>query len=70
MKKGDLVRWAKTRQIGVVIDMFGDLDPKNPWVQVVFQGPSQTTQWCKKDALVVIKAGGAVSDPSLYDADI
>jgi len=65
MKKGDLVRWAKTSQIGVVIDMFGDLDPENPWVQVVFHGKSQHTQWCKKDALVVIKKGGAVSDPSL-----
>ena len=69
MKKGDLVRWAKTSQIGVVIDMFGDLDPENPWVQVVFHGKNQHTQWCKKDSLVVIKKEGAVSDPSL-GADI
>jgi len=49
--------------------MFGDLDPENPWVQVVFHGKNQHTQWCKKDSLVVIKKEGAVSDPSL-GADI
>ena len=65
MIKGDLVRWAKTNQIGVVVDMFGDLDPDNPWVQVVFHGKNQHTQWCKKDSLVVIKKKGPFPTPSL-----
>jgi len=48
MKVGDLVRWAKTDQIGIVLDIFGDLDPQDPWIRVVFQkGDQQTFQWCK-----------------------
>ena len=37
MKVGDLVRWSKTDQIGIALDIFGDLDPADPWVRVVFQ---------------------------------
>ena len=66
MKVGDLVRWAKTDQIGIVLDIFGDLDPQDPWIRVVFQkGDQQTFQWCKISNLEVIKKEGAVSDPSL-----
>lgn len=68
MKVGDLVRWNKTSQIGIVLDMFGDLDPDNPWVQVMFQGGSNSTQWCKKDSLVIINKGEAVSDLSFIGA--
>ena len=65
MKVGDLVRWSKTSQIGIVIDIFGDLDPVDPWIRVVFQkGELQTFQWCKQSSLSIIKKGEAVSDPS------
>ena len=66
MKVGDLVRWSKTDQIGIVLDIFGDLDPDDPWVRVMFQrADQQTFQWCKISNLQVIKKEGAVSDPSL-----
>jgi hypothetical protein len=53
-------------QIGIVLDIFGDLDPQDPWIRVVFQkGDQQTFQWCKITNLEVIKKEGAVSDPSL-----
>ena len=56
MKVGDLVRWSKTDQIGIVLDIFGDLDPDDPWVRVMFQkGDKQTFQWCKLSSLELIK---------------
>ncbi len=65
MKVGDLVRWSKTDQIGIVLDIFGDLDPDDPWVRVMFQRTDQQTfQWCKISSLDPIKKEGAVSDPS------
>jgi rRNA processing protein Gar1 len=65
MKVGDLVRWSKTSQIGIIIDIFGDLDPVDPWIRVVFQkGELQTFQWCKQSSLKVIKKEGAETDPS------
>jgi len=66
MKVGDLVRWSKTDQIGIVLDIFGDLDPDDPWVRVMFQRTDQQTfQWCKISSLDPIKKGGAETDPSL-----
>jgi len=56
MKVGDLVRWSKTDQIGIVLDIFGDLDPDDPWVRVMFQRTDQQTfQWCKISSLDPIK---------------
>lgn len=64
MKVGDLVRWAKTDQIGIVLDIFGDLDPQDPWIRVVFQkGDQQTFQWCKITSLVPIKKKGPKPTP-------
>ena len=65
MKVGDLVRWSKTSQIGIIIDIFGDLDPVDPWIRVVFQkGDQQTFQWCKQTSLSVIKKRGSKPTPS------
>ena len=64
MEVGDLVRWSKTDQIGIVLDIFGDLDPEDPWVRVMFQKENlQTFQWCKISSLEPIKKEGAVTDP-------
>ena len=64
MKVGDLVRWAKTDQIGIVLDIFGDLDPDDPWARVMFQRDQlQTFQWCKMSSLKPIKKEGAETDP-------
>ena len=57
MKVGDLVQIEKHGAIGIVTDIFDDLDPKNPWVRVAFTHPHQTYQWCKQSGLQVIKEG-------------
>jgi len=65
MEVGDLVRWFKTNQIGIILDIFGDLDPEDPWVRVMFQKENQQTfQWCKISSLEPIKKEGAETDPS------
>ena len=65
MEVGDLVRWFKTDQIGIILDIFGDLDPEDPWVRVMFQKENQQTfQWCKISSLKPIKKEGAETDPS------
>ena len=64
MKIGDLVAWKQTEQIGVVLDIFGDLDPENPWYRVAFNQDNTTTfQWCKESSLSLIKKEGAKTDP-------
>ena len=67
MKIGDLVRIYKHGAIGVVTEIFDDLNPKDPWIRVVFTHPSHTHQWCKESGLEVIKEGGH-KDPPREDA--
>lgn len=67
IKYGDLVRSGPLNSIGVVVDIFGDLDPKNPWIKVHFTHPSQGYHWCKIETLTLIeKKGGDQNDPPLY----
>ena len=40
--------------MGVVIEIFSDLDPKNPWVRVLFTHPKETYQWCKLSGLEIL----------------
>ena len=69
MKHGDLVKSARLNSIGIVLEIFGDLDPGNPWVRVRFTHPKESDQWCKEDTLVVIQKGeGGLVDPLLYGA--
>ncbi len=64
MAVGDLVRWSKTNLIGIVVEIFGDLDPDNPWIRVMFRkGSNQTARWCKLTALELIQKEGAKIDP-------
>ena len=39
MKPGDLVTDKKRMRIGIVIEIFGDLDPNNPWIRVRWTAP-------------------------------
>jgi hypothetical protein len=55
MKQGDLVKSLKFNSMGVVVEIFSDLDPKNPWVRVLFTHPSETYQWCKLSGLELLK---------------
>ncbi len=68
MKPGDLVRADRFNAIGIVADIFGDLDPDNPWVRVVFTHPVQTYRWCKANSLVLINKKGS-HDGSLSVVD-
>lgn len=47
MKPGDLVTDKKHSRIGIVTEVFGDLDPSNPWVRVRWTAPFSGSEWCK-----------------------
>tara|TARA_R100000664_G_C2743019_1_gene131218 strand:- start:460 stop:684 length:225 start_codon:yes stop_codon:yes gene_type:complete len=55
--KGDLVKVVKHGAIGVVTEIFDDLNPRDAWVRVAFTHPSHTYQWVKQSGLIVIKEG-------------
>jgi len=47
MKPGVLVTDKKRSRIGIVTEIFGDLDPSNPWVRVRWTAPYLGSEWCK-----------------------
>ncbi len=55
MKPGDLVRILKHGGIGIITEIFDDLNPNEPWVRVLFTHPAQTYQWCKASGLELLK---------------
>jgi len=55
MVPGDLVRSIKFNAIGIVVEIFSDLDPNNPWVRVLFTHPKETYQWCRVSGLELMK---------------
>jgi len=54
MKPGDLVKSVQYRRIGIITEIFEDLDSSNPWIRVLFTHPVETYQWCKMSALVLV----------------
>ena len=58
MKPGDLVRSKKFKSIGIVMEIFRDLDEENPWVRVLFTHPKRTYRWCKINGLELLKEKG------------
>tara|TARA_R110002110_G_scaffold73996_1_gene195889 strand:- start:124 stop:357 length:234 start_codon:yes stop_codon:yes gene_type:complete len=70
MKYGDLVKSTRLNSIGVIVEVFGDLDPGNPWIRVMFTHPKQSFQWCKLSTLHPVdkKEGGQILDPLLTGA--
>ena len=55
MRLGDLVKSKKHPDtIGIVTEIFDDINEDNPWVKVVFTGAAKSSQWFKKDSLIVI----------------
>jgi hypothetical protein len=56
MKTGDLVRSKKAKAMGVIVEIFSDLDAKNPWVRVLFTNPMETYQWCRANGLEVVSS--------------
>tara|TARA_R100000664_G_C2753122_1_gene140490 strand:+ start:551 stop:748 length:198 start_codon:yes stop_codon:yes gene_type:complete len=58
VKPGDLVKSTKhNNSIGIVMEIFADLNTENPWIRVLFTHPKQTYQWVKQDGLQLIKEG-------------
>ena len=56
MKPGDLVKSKKFNSVGVILEVFNDLDPDNPWVRVLFTHPKETYQWCRVNGLEILKS--------------
>ena len=55
MKAGTLVKSKKYAAIGIVVEVFADLDPDNPWVRVLFTSEPQRHQWCRVADLKILK---------------
>ena len=55
MKPGDLVTDKRHSRIGIVIEIFGDLDPLNPWFRVRWTAPFLGSEWCKGAGLQYAK---------------
>jgi|TARA_R110000824_G_scaffold11268_2_gene49210 hypothetical protein len=53
MKPGNLIQSLKGDRLGIVIEIFGDLDPDNPWVKVRWTTPNNTFEWCKRNGLLL-----------------
>tara|TARA_Y100000310_G_C20386977_1_gene670905 strand:- start:32 stop:184 length:153 start_codon:yes stop_codon:yes gene_type:complete len=40
--------------MGIVVEIFGDLDEANPWIRVLFTHPVETYQWVKLSGLALV----------------
>ena len=69
MKPGDLVRYKQRQAIGIVTEVFSDLNPIEPWIRVLFTHPTQTYQWCKRSGLELVKSEEGLVEAPLHDAD-
>jgi hypothetical protein len=47
LERGDLVKSPRFKSIGVVVEIFEDLDKDNPWIRVLFTHPKKIYQWCR-----------------------
>jgi len=55
MKIGDLVQSNKLdKKVGVIVDIFGDLNPNDPWVRVRWTSPEAAFEWCKINGLSLL----------------
>lgn len=57
MKPGDLVALKKSKVpvVGIVLEIFDDLDKTEPWVRVLFTSRNNIFQWVKKSGLVILE---------------
>lgn len=68
MKKGDLVKAHRHNLIGIVVEVFDDLNPEHPWIRVLFVNPEETYRWYKFSALAIAtKKDEDQADPRLLD---
>jgi rRNA processing protein Gar1 len=55
MKIGDLVQSNnREEKVGVIVDIFGDLNPDDPWVRVRWTSPGPAFEWCKINGLSLL----------------
>ena len=55
MKIGDLVRASRfPNNVGVILEIFGDLDANDPWIRVRWTGPAHSYEWCKQGGLTLL----------------
>jgi hypothetical protein len=54
ISNGVLVRARKGSRMGIVVEIFGDLNPKDPWVRVCWTHPKDTYEWCKLAGLEIV----------------
>jgi mannose/cellobiose epimerase-like protein (N-acyl-D-glucosamine 2-epimerase family) len=55
MQIGDLVQSKRfENKIGFIVEIFGDLDEKDPWLRVRWTAPLHAFEWCKQNGLTVL----------------
>jgi hypothetical protein len=55
MKVGDLVRSGRfPEKVGVILEIFGDLDVNDPWIRVRWTVPAHSYEWCKQGGLTIL----------------
>ena len=67
---GDLVQTKKGGRLGIVTEIFADLDPSNPWVRIRWTHPKDTYEWCKMSGLLPVSTTdkGDTKAPSAGDS--
>jgi hypothetical protein len=64
---GLLVRTKRGSRMGIVVEVFMDLNPKDPWIRVCWTHPKDTYEWCKMSGLEFVDAknkGGLEAPPA------
>jgi len=52
---GVLVQARKGSRMGIVVEVFPDLNPNDPWVRICWTHPKDTYEWCKLGGLDVVE---------------
>ena len=51
---GDLVKDKRGVRLGIIVEIFGDLNPKDAWVRVRWTTSDNSFEWCKQSGLIPI----------------
>jgi|TARA_R110002020_G_scaffold18964_1_gene65716 hypothetical protein len=54
---GALVQARKGTRMGIVVEVFPDLNPHDPWVRICWTHPKDTYEWCKLGGLEIVDPG-------------
>jgi len=56
VKVGDLIKTKRGNRLGIIIEVFSDLDLENPWIKVHWTHPKEAYEWCNRVGLLVVDA--------------